>query len=147
MFRCSCNRLINHIQVAAAFGDGAEKFTLLEVAVLVEVTEAFLPGELLALGELHVELVLKSLVPEDDVVGAGDVLDVVRAFAAAANGVADLPLLSFVVGQVVEEELGAEEPVAVAKVLEVDHVLVFDAPGVSRVPPAEDERRRQDLVP
>ncbi len=33
------------------------------------------------------------------------------------------------------------------EVLEVDHVLVFDAPGVARVPPAEDEGRGQDLIP
>ena len=142
MFRCSCNHLINYVQNAAAFGDGAEELPLLEVAVLVEVPEALLPADArLALGQLLVELVLQSLVPEDDVVGAGEVLDVVRALASAADGVADLPLLSFVVGQVVEEELGSEVAVAVVEVLEVDDVLIFDSPRVSRVPPAEDEGR------
>ena len=147
MFLCSCNHLINYVQVAAAFGDGSEELPLLEVAVLVEVPEALLPADArLALGQLLVELVLQSLVPEDDVVGAGEVLDVVRALASTADGVADLPLLSFVVGQVVEEELGAVVPVAVVEVLEIDHVLVLDLPGVRRVPAAQDETRGQGLV-
>ena len=139
--------MINHIQVAAALGDATKKLPLFEIAVLVEVAEALFAADArLPLHEPLVKLVLESLVPEDDVVGAGEVLDVVRALASAADGVADFPLLSFVVGQVVEEKLGAVVPVAVVEVLEVDHVLVLDAPRVLGVPAAQDEGRSQDLV-
>jgi len=50
------------------------------------------------------------------------------------------------VAEVVEEELGAQVTVAVVEVLEIHDVLVLDSPRVLGVPPAQDERRGQDLV-
>ena len=136
------------ILVAAAFGDGAEEFPLLEVTVLVEVPESFLSAESwLPLGELLVVLVFESLVPEDDVVGAGDVLGVVFALASASDGVADLQLRTLVVGEVVEVERRPVEAIAVVEVLDVDDVLVEAAPRVDGVPAAQDEERSEDLVP
>ena len=131
---------------AAVLSDGAEELAVGEVAVLVEVAEALLAAQLaLALSQAVVELVLGLLIPEEEVVGAGGVLGHVGPLAAAANCVADLPLLALVV-EAVEQELGSVVPVAVVEVLQVDHVLVLDLPRVLRVPPAQDERRGQGLV-
>ena len=132
---------------AAAPGDGAEELAFLEVPVLVEVAQPLLPAEaFLFADELVVELFLEPLVPGDEVVGAGDVLGVVLALAAATDGVEDLVLWAFVVGEVVEQELGAEVTVAVVEVFDVDDVGVHDLPRVLGVPAAQDEGVREDLV-
>ena len=135
------------LQFATLLGDGAEELPLLEVAVLVEVAQPLLPTEpVLFLEELVVELVLELLVPVDEVVGAGDVLGVVLALAAAADGVEDLVLFSLGVTEVVEEILGSAVTVAVVEVLDVDDVAVSDLPCVPGVPAAQDEGVREDLV-
>ena len=124
-----------------------EELAFGQVAALIEVTTALEPRKgFLLLHETLVVLLLKILVPLEDVERAVVVLGVVTPLAAAADGVADLPLLALVV-EAVEQELGSVVPVAVVEVLEVDDVLVFDAPRVSRVPSAEDEGRGQNLVP
>ena len=133
---------------AALIGDGTEELPILEVTVLVEVAESFFAAHsTLAFDQGLVELLFELLVPEEDVVGTGDVLGVVGSLASAADGVAHLPLLAFVVGEVVEEELGPEVTVPIVKVLEVDHVLVLDVPDVLGVPAAQNETGRHGLVP
>ena len=117
------------------------------MAVLVEVAESFFTTEVtLALDQALVELFFELLVPEEDVVRAGDVPAVVGALASASDGVGDLPFLALVVAQIVEEEFGSEVTIPVVEVLEVDHVLVLDVPDVFGVPATEDEARRHSLV-
>ncbi len=88
-------------------------------------------------------------VPVEDVVGARDVLRVVGAsvLASASHGVGDLELGALVVGEVVEVEGRSVVAVAIVEPVEVDHVLVEDAPSVDGVPAAEDEERGDDFVP
>ena len=103
----------------------------------------------LAVDEFLVALVLELLVPVEEVVGARDVLRVVAAsvLAPTSDGVGNLQLRALVVGEVVEVERGSVVSVAVMEVVEVDDVLVVDAPRVDGMPPAEDEQRSDDLVP
>ena len=101
---------------------------------------------LLLVHEPLIVLFLESLVPLEEVVRAVVVLGVVGPLAAAADGVEHLELPQLVVLEVVEQYFWAEVTVAVPEVLDVDYVLVLDAPGVLRVPPAQDQRRRQRLV-
>ena len=126
----------------------AEELPGREVAVLVEVPESLRPTEsVLAFNEFLVGLVLDLLVPVEEVVGAGDVLGVMVALAATSDGVGDLQLRTFVVGEVVEEERRPVEAVTVMEVVDVDDVLVEAAPRVDGVPATEDEERSDDLVP
>jgi len=97
MFLCWCSfRLWNDFvtfAAAAVLGDGTEELPFAEVPALVEVASTFDARELrLLLHERLVEPVLEHLVPVEQVVGAGDVLGVVGALAAAADRVEDLQL-------------------------------------------------------
>ena len=96
--------------------------------------------------EVLVELVLHGLVPVEDVVGAGDVLGVVLARAAASDGVVDLPRRALVVGEVLEEELGPVRPAAILEVLDLGHVGLHDLVRVLGVPAVEEHRHRDGLV-
>ena len=82
-----------NLVAAAVLPESAEELSRHEVAVLVEVFEALRSREsILSVDELLVALVLELLVPVEQVVGAGDVLGVMGAFAAAADRVEDLQL-------------------------------------------------------
>ena len=133
--------------LVAGLGDGAEEVAAFEVAVFVEVLEALRARQLgLAEPQLVVALFLLLRVPEEEVVGAVGVLGLVASLAATAHRVADFPVASLVVGDVVEHELGAVVPVAVVVVLEVDDAPVQDVVRVLLVPAAQDEARGEGLV-
>ena len=84
---------------------------------------------LLPVHEPLIVLFLESLIPLEEVVWAVVVLGVVGPLAAAADGVEHLELPQLVVLEVVEQYFWAEVTVAVPEVLDVDYVLILDAPG------------------